>query len=35
MRVALVVLGFSMAAAPAFAGAPTFSQDVAPILYKN
>src|SRR5262249_52919151 len=35
MRVALVALGFSIAAAPALAGTPTFSRVVAPILYKN
>ena len=35
MKLALVALAFSLAAAPAFAGAPTFSKDVAPILYKN
>jgi hypothetical protein len=28
MRVALVALGFSIFAAPAFAGGPTFSKDV-------
>jgi hypothetical protein len=36
MKIAIVALGFSIVAAPAFAaGAPTFSKDVAPILYKN
>jgi len=35
MRVALAALWFSIAAAPAFAGAPTFSKDVAPIVYKH
>jgi hypothetical protein len=35
MRIALVALGFSIVAMPAFAGGPTFSKDVAPILYKN
>src|SRR5437870_12583394 len=36
MKIAIVALGFSIVAAPAFAaGAPTFSKDIAPILYKN
>jgi hypothetical protein len=36
MKAVLVVLAVSMTAAPAFAaGAPTFSKDVAPILYKT
>jgi len=36
MKAVLVVLAVSMTAAPAFAaGAPTFSKDVAPILYKS
>ncbi|HKB10322.1 MAG TPA: hypothetical protein VKD69_06705 [Vicinamibacterales bacterium] len=34
MRV-VIALAFSIAAVPAFAGAPTFSKDVAPILYKH
>src|SRR5947207_10267300 len=37
MKIAIVALGVSIVAAPVFAagGAPTFSKDVAPILYKN
>src|SRR5437667_11423292 len=36
MRVAIVTVAVLACAAPAFAGgAPTFSKDVAPILYKN
>src|SRR5262245_66509795 len=36
MKIAIVALGLSIGAGPAFAaGAPTFSRDVAPILYKN
>ena len=37
MKIAIVALGFSIVAAPAFAAgaSPTFSKDVAPILYKN
>src|SRR5213082_3208425 len=36
MKPVLLVLAVSMVATPAFAaGAPTFSRDVAPILYKN
>ena len=36
MKTVLVVAGCVLLAAPAFAaGAPTFSKDVAPILYKN
>ena len=35
MKLPLVVVGCVILAAPAFAGGPTFSKDVAPILYKN
>ena len=37
MKTALVVIGLSIASAPAFAAGapPTFSRDVAPILFKN
>jgi hypothetical protein len=35
MKIALVAFAVSLVAAPALAGAPTFSKDVAPILYKN
>jgi len=35
MKTSLAVAGYMMLAASAFGGTPTFSRDVAPILYKN
>jgi hypothetical protein len=35
MKIALLALSFGIVASPAFAAAPTFSRDVAPILYRS
>src|SRR5260370_42317459 len=35
MRAVLVVLGMAVTAGPTFAAPPTFTKDVAPILYKS